>query len=279
MTGDVVYLLRRWAYYFRSLFTLVAGVQNWPLLFKLLSRRAGPQVLTLRNGTQFVVRSLMDAWTLKETNLNRDYERYGAVIQDGWTVVDVGAALGDFTVFAARRAAHGAVFAFEPAPDSVAILQRNLELNKIRNVTVFPNAVAAKAGTLTLDVSGGVPVQYRTAGAQSSGLRHDVTQSAGLRLTVQSLALADVLAGLPQGKCDFLKMDCEGAEYDILLNLDESALSRVRRICLEYHEGVTQHSHDDLARFFSAHGWRVRVYPSKVRPELGFLYAENPAAI
>ncbi len=273
-----MYLLRRWAYYLRSLFTLVAGVQNWPRLFKLLSRQAGPQVLVLRNGAQFVVRSLMDAWTLKETNLNRDYERYGAAIQENWTVVDIGAALGDFTVFAASRATHGWVYAFEPAPDSVAILQRNLELNKIRNVTVFPNAVAATAGTLTLDLSGGVPVQYRTAGAQSGGLHHNVTQPAGLQLTVQSLALADVLADLPRGVCDFLKMDCEGAEYDILLNLDDVALGRVRRICLEYHEGVTEYSHADLEGHFIAHGWRVRVYPSRVRPELGFLYAESPAA-
>lgn len=270
-----MYLLRRWLYYLRSLFTLLAGVQNWPMLFKLARRGAGPQVLALRSGTRYTVRSLMDVWTVKETNLNRDYERYGAVIQDDWHVVDIGAALGDFTVFAARRASHGWVFAYEPAPDSVAILQRNLELNQTRNVTVVPHAVSATAGALTLDVSGGVPVQYRTA---------DVSEPAGLRtpsiegkITVRSLALADVLAGLPRGRCDFLKMDCEGAEYDILLNLDDAALGRIRRICLEYHEGVTAHSHADLAHFLGARGWRVRVYPSRVRPELGFLYAENAA--
>ncbi len=219
-------------------------------------------MLVLRNGTQFMVRSLMDAWTLKETNLNRDYERYGAAIQDDWTMVDIGAALGDFTVFAASRTVHGWVYAFEPAPDSVAILKRNLELNKIRNVTVFPNAVAATAGTLTLDISGGVPVQYRTADEPQS---RNATQSAGLRLTVRSLALADVLADLPGGVCDFLKMDCEGAEYDILLHLDEAALGRVRRICLEYHEGVTEYSHADLARYFTAHGWRVKVLSKRIQ--------------
>ncbi len=50
------------------------------------------------------------------------------------------------------------------------------------------------------------------------------------KITVRSVALADVLAGLPGGVCDFLKMDCEGAEYDMLLNLDDAAWGRIRRI-------------------------------------------------
>ena len=263
-----MYLLRRWLYYLRSVFTLLKGVQNWPMLFKLARRGAGQQVLILRNGTRYVVRSLMDVWTIKETNLNRDYERYGAAIQDGWNVVDIGAALGDFTVFAARQTAHGRVFAYEPAPDSVRVLKRNLDINRITNARVFPCAVSAKAGTLTLDVSGGVPVQYRTAGE---------TRSAEGKIAVRSVALADVLAGLPNGVCDFLKMDCEGAEYDMLLNLDNGALGRIRRICLEYHEDVTPFSHTDLARFFEGKGWIVRVSPSRVRRELGFLYAAAPS--
>jgi hypothetical protein len=73
-------------------------------------------------------------------------------------------------------------------------------------------------------------------------------------------------------------MDCEGAEYEILLNLGEGSLQRICRICLEYHEGVTTYSHANLERHFVARGWRVRVHPSAVRHDLGFLYAENPAA-
>jgi hypothetical protein len=95
------------------------------------------------------------------------------------------------------------------------------------------------------------------------------------RVHVRCVALAEVLASLPDGGCDYLKIDVEGAEYDMLLNLEESSLQRVRRICLEYHEGVTQHSHLDLERFFVASGWRVQVRPSLVKPDLGFLYAER----
>jgi hypothetical protein len=92
---------------------------------------------------------------------------------------------------------------------------------------------------------------------------------------VRSVALSDVLASLP-GPCDFLKMDCEGAEYDMLLHLNDATLARIRRICLEYHEGVTPYGRGDLERFFKDKGWQVRVSPSPVRRELGFLYAQSP---
>jgi len=265
-----VYLFRRGFYYLGSLFTLMRGVRNWPVLFRLGLQRSTGSILVLRDGTLYAVRSLMDAWIVKETNLDRDYERHGATIEDGWNIVDIGAGLGDFTVFAARLAPHGRVFAYEPAPDSAALLEQNLHLNTIRNVEAHPFAVASRAGNLSLDVSGGVAAQYRTA---------EKAEGADREITVRCIALADLLAGLPGGVCDFLKIDAEGAEYDMLLNLDGGALSRVRRICIEYHEGVTAYSHIDLERHFVAHGWRVRTHPSAVRPELGFLYAENTAAL
>jgi len=263
-----VYFFRRVMYYLTSFVTLLRRVRNWPVLLQLRGQGSNEARLELRDGTQFAVRSLMDAWIVKETNLDRDYEVNGTALQDGWIILDIGAGLGDFTVFAAQRTPHGRVVAYEPAPDSVALLEKNLGLNRIKNVDVHPYAVSRHAGELSLDVSGGVAVQYRTVGE---------TSHAGGKITVRSVALADVLAGLPDGTCDFLKMDCEGAEYDMLLYLDEVSLRRIRRICLEYHEFVTSYSHRDLEKHFRSRGWSVRTSPSGVRRELGFLYAVAPA--
>jgi len=259
-----MYLIRRLFYYVVSLMTVVRGVRNWPSLFRLLKRGAEPVELTLRNGPRYLVRSLMDVWIIKETNLDRDYEKHGVPIQDGWNIVDIGARLGHFTVFAARRTPHGHVYAHEPAPDSIVLLHRNLAINAISNVEAFPYAVSYKAGISSLDISGGVAVQYSTV---------DTWDAAGSRIEVSSVSLADVLAALPGGTCDLLKIDAEGAEYDMLLNLDDESLAHIRRICLEYHNFVTPYSHIDLVRHLQAKGWHVRVSPSKVRKDLGFLYA------
>lgn len=261
-----MYTIRRILCYFRSLFTLLSGVRNPGVLLALLRGR-GPVLLQLADGSRYHVKTLMDAWIIKETVLDRDYERNGASLQDGWVIVDIGAAGGDFTVFAARRTPKGRVIAFEPAPDSFAMLRKNVAANGLDNVEIRPLAVGAQEGYLTLDVSGGVAVQYRTAGASDLGSR---------RLTVQSVPLRRVLQELPDGRCDLLKIDVEGAEYDMLFSLDDCALARIGKVCMEYHEGVTQYSHADLERFFCERGWVVQVSPSPVRRELGFLYAHAP---
>ena len=264
-----MYLLRRILYYLRALIALPLGIRNWWVLFALIRPLQHPVLLVLRDGTQYRVRSLMDAWIIKETNIDRDYEKYGVPIEDGWNIVDIGAGLGDFAIFAARQAPRGHVYAYEPAPDSVVLLQQNLAINELSNVAVFPYAVADKAGVLNLDLSGGVAVQYSTVDSKTGPTNW---------VEVESVALADAVALPSGGKCDLLKIDAEGAEYDMLLNLDEESLRNIRRICIEYHEFVTPFSHVDLERHFQAKGWDVRVTPSRVRKDLGFLYAARRGA-
>jgi len=73
--------------------------------------------------------------------------------------------------------------------------------------------------------------------------------------------------------CDFLKMDCEGGEYDILLSASNDALVSVDRICMETHDGVTKYNHTNLVRFLQDHGYQVRFETNPVHASLGMLYA------
>ena len=75
--------------------------------------------------------------------------------------------------------------------------------------------------------------------------------------------------------CDFLKADCEGAEYDILLKLGASSLGRIRHLCIEYHDHVGPHNHLDLVHHLQAHGFEVRCSQNPVHSNLGLLYARN----
>ena len=65
-------------------------------------------------------------------------------LQDGWTIIDIGAGLGDFTAYAAQRSPRGRVLAYEPFPESFALLQQNLKLNDTCTMSKYePYAVAA----------------------------------------------------------------------------------------------------------------------------------------
>jgi FkbM family methyltransferase len=265
-------LISRILYYLASIPTLLLGVKNWPVMlaaFLRLPLRKPFTVELRRSGVRFHARTAMDVWIIKETCLDRDYETASVGLQDGWTILDIGAGLGDFAICAARRNPRGVVYAYEPFPESFALLEENVRLNGLENVRMFPYAVgAARAGRLTLYATGEA-VQHRTAGASEAP-----TASA---FDVTSVSLDQIFEEQNLARCDFLKIDCEGAEYEILLNTSDRTLGRIRHVCLEYHEGVTPHSREDLARFFRDKGFHVALRPNPVHRQLGFLHAAKVA--
>jgi len=264
--------LSRWVYYLSSIPTILFRMKN-PLrivaLFLGLPVRR-PLEVELRGGARFLVRTRMEVWILKESCLDRDYERDAVAVQNGWTVLDIGAGLGDFAVRVARDCPGATVYAFEPLPESFALLQKNMQLNRVANVRAFPEAVAGRAGTLELYTVTGLSGQHRTAG--------DGGKSIAAPIRVPAVTLAAALAKIPSARCDFLKIDCEGAEYEILFSADEATLSRIEHIAMEYHDAVTSHSHEELARFLEARGFQVRTRGSPAWWELGFLYASRRAS-
>jgi len=203
-----------------------------------------------------------------KTRKQRAYERYGTAVLPGWTVLDIGAGVGDFSLLAARSPGT-VVYAFEPFPESLALLRENMRLNGITNVVPYAYAVGAETGTLALDLSGGEPMQMQSHAAApgAAGQAHT--------LVTPSLSLADALTQLRVDACDLLKLDCEGAEYGILFQAPAEVLARIARIVMEYHDGVAPHSHQDLVAFLQAHDFTVQTHPNPVHPELGFLYAEK----
>lgn len=260
-------LLTRIRYYLSSIPTLFLGIQNWPvmLLAFLGLHRSSPFIIRLRNGCQFNVRDAMDIWIIKETILDRDYEKHGVPLQDGWVVFDIGAGLGDFATATARQHPHSKVYAWEPFPESFALLQKNLKLNNITNVQAFPNAVGETEGPTQLQIATGVAVKHSTA------------QNATEALTVESKTLPQIFAELELDHCDFLKMDCEGGEYSILLNSSPEILQKFKHISLEYHEDISGYTHRDLVEALQNAGFAVKVTPNPAHQEIGFLYAVSQA--
>lgn len=243
--------------------TILGQIRNWYVCFGLLFNRK-PVVIRLRNGCRFKVRSLMDVWVVKETCLDRDYETNATAILDGWTVLDIGAGLGDFAVSVAYAHPRCRVYAYEPFPESYKLLEENSALNGARNVSAAPIAVGAQSGEMTLFATG-------------AAVQHTTTKASGMAeaLSVQGLSLDDVFAAHALTTCDFLKMDCEGGEYDILFNASAATLEKIDNISLEYHNGVTRFSHQDLVSHLQQNGFQVKTRSNPVHSYLGLLYAQR----
>jgi len=94
---------------------------------------------------------------------------------------------------------------------------------------------------------------------------------------VNCTTLSDVFERNNVTKCDVLKLDCEGEEYNILLNAPDGILSKVVRITAEYHDGLTKYTHEDLENFLRSRNFEVKIKKLHSFPtfSLGFLYAFN----
>jgi hypothetical protein len=98
------------------------------------------------------------------------------------------------------------------------------------------------------------------------------TQSA---LLVKTQSLAEVFEEHAVKRCDMLKLDCEGAEFEILLTLDRAILERIDSISMEYHDGVTSAGHRDLEVALTGAGFVVNRVANPVHANLGYIHADR----
>jgi FkbM family methyltransferase len=219
----------------RSVLALLMGVRNLPsVAWGLLARPVF--TVCLKGGYRFRVRRALDVVVLKEVILDREYQRMGPDIEPGWTVVDIGAAHGEFAIPAARRIGDGRVVAVEPAPDTVELLRENLLLNHAEHVELVQRAIGARSGSVILNLG--------ERGAMMNSTT--VSNATGCGIRVSMITLAELFESAHIAHCDYLKMDCEGGEYEILTAAPDSTLQRISRMVIEYHEGVTLPGHEDL---------------------------------
>lgn len=255
----------------RSIVELLWGFRNSALVLKifLLPMPNQRHLLQLRKpGLRFFVRNAMDVWSIKETIINRFYfpPDYFNLEQDG-TIIDIGAGIGDFSIFAAMMVHQGRVLAFEPFPESFHLLQENIQVNSIANITVSSKAVGAQAGYLYLNAAAANPLQQY---ARS-------TTNNPLDIQVDSVSLGDIFENHQLSFCHLLKLDCEGGEYEILFSLAPEIIRQIGAVTMEYHDGITEYNHKDLVDFFRKHGFAVQVRPNSVHSYLGYLYAKREA--
>ena len=135
--------------------------------------------------------------------------------------------------FAARKAIKGRVIAFEPVKDNYDMLMANLELNDINNAFAENIAIANDNGTRTFHLSSfeaNNSVGYVTGGhSLYSSKDHDQ------QIEVQTATLESVVKKYNIDKIDYLKLDTEGAEFEILLSTPMEIIKKIQQIVMELH--------------------------------------------
>lgn len=162
-----------------------------------------------------------------------------------FTVVDIGACVGIFIDYCLIQHAKARVYAFEPLEANYRFLQQKYTGDA--RVTLFPQAVADFNGRATLykkryvkKALGFFPhLAYDFAGNEGSSLKGSKSNVSHYHVTtVDVVRFRDLVDRLGLDHIDLLKIDSEGTEYDILLDL--LAANLYKRITTIYFEDHTR---------------------------------------
>jgi FkbM family methyltransferase len=166
-----------------------------------------------------------------ETWYNKDYEIPHFPIRQGDVVIDIGANQGFFACYAASKGAK--VYAFEPFTNSFQTLIENLELNHLSSqVTAQPWAIGGQNGSVEL-------ISTDTLGSGMNTTQPEFVKNVQIKVSektqVPCFTLNHIIEEFNLNKIRLCKIDCEGAELEILQQLDKAHLSKIDAFVLEYH--------------------------------------------
>jgi FkbM family methyltransferase len=219
-------------------------LRNWPAVVAMHATGRIVDELRLRDGhTIHLLDPGHEIWAYDSIYRERCYDTDFPAIPRGGTVIDLGANVGIFTLFAATRLVpNGRVLAVEASPDCAGRLEQTTR--RCRNVTVWRGAVAGR-GLLYLaadSLSASIFESHEAVGSVSAPAI-DVEQVLGFDTEI-----------------DLLKANIEGAEYPMLLESRPEIWDRVQRLAIKWHkdtEVAGGHNPDELAERLTLLGFRV----------------------
>ncbi len=216
-------------------------------------------VIISKNGKEIQFFDGINKGDLRGIFMNDDYKFLPV---ENKIVLDIGANIGDSAIYFALNNA-SKVIALEPYQNNFEIAKKNISLNKLeQNIEIVLAGCSAKSSFINLEPD---------KGTLEAGL-HEV--KTGIKTPLFSL---QNLVEKYEIKSGILKMDCEGCEYDSILETANEILQKFSHIQIEYHYG-----YKNLKEKLESAGFSVKVtkprqghdaLPSKLF--LGFLYATN----
>ena len=237
-------------------------VKNWPAFMRHYALGTVPaRPYEFRNGARLKIGRGVDHVPIIEIFVRRDYGQPA----DDAVVVDLGANIGVFAIYAAVTARNARVHAYEPLLSFYRLMLENVRLNGCaESITGHNCAVAGEALGRELYLDG--PDLFFPRLVATGG------ESSAARMPVRCTTLEELMAAPELARVDLLKIDVEGAEYEVLYGA-QACLERVREIRMEYHAtDLAGHEVDTLKRFLTGRGYQI-THQRATSPTHGNLWA------
>ena len=147
-------------------------------------------------------------------------DSYGIEGRPNNIIVDIGANIGIFTVYAATLNADSKIISYEPEDENFLILGKNIHLSGIEDrVEIRKIAISDSIGDIYLDGNSGLTKTSKESGSQK----------------VSCITLDELFKIHNLTEVDILKVDIEGGEYDMFKNVSDNVLKVIKYIAMEVH--------------------------------------------
>ena len=241
ITGKVSYVLG-----------LMSNYSNWQsiILNRLLKKRI--KEIRLRNGLIITGgKDSMIEGLIDEIFIHKVYNPEFLSINKGDLVIDIGANIGVFGVFAASEGA-GRIIEVEPFPGNIKRIKKNFSINKMSTPIILEAAVSDKNGTddIFLGDLDSHNMLYKDSRKIFGFEKH---------IRVKTVTLNEILQKYSIKHVDFLKIDCEGEEGAIMESTFPSSWKKIDKVAIEYHDNTSVISHQQIVKKLSRLGFRSKV--------------------
>ena len=238
--------------------------KNWyiyPSIYYKIINKTHP-IFETKTGLKIKIRKdSTDLMALTHVWLIEEYKTQNFQIKNNDVIIDVGAHIGLFSLYASQFCKTGSIYSFEPVKENYDLFLENIQMNSLKQIKPFNLAVSSSNSDITLYLN-----------EDESG--HSMFSESLKSITAKSTSLQKFFDDNHIQNCNFLKLDCEGTEYEILETLPISYFKKIEKIVIEYHMADTHPELlSKLKKLLISQNYNIEI--KKLFSDIGFLYASK----
>jgi len=219
--------------------------------FPIFETNTGLKIKIRKHSTDLM--ALTHVWLIGE------YKSENFDIKDTDIIIDIGGHIGLFSLYASQFCKNGLIYSFEPVPENYNLLIDNIQSNDLNQIKSFNLAVSNSNSNVKLYLN-------------DDEAGHSMFSKSSKTITVDSISLQQIFDDNNIKNCNFLKLDCEGTEYEILQNLPLSYFNKIEKIVIEYHMADSHPELlENLKKLLISQNYSLKT--KKLFSDIGFLYA------
>ena len=206
------------------------------------------------------IHSDADESVFNEIFIEKEYKTLDPIIKSAKScIIDIGGHTGMFSIYATTLNPKIKILIFEPENNNYTILKQNIKLNNCKNIQTKNLAITSKEGQQDLYLS-------------KDSHNHSLIKQTTEKQPTQTTTLTKILAKPP--KCDLLKIDCEGSEFEIIKSTPAEGLKKIQNIYIEYHKYTPNTDPQRIKQKLSSAGFKkIHIKPSHYDKRMGTIFA------